>query len=137
MSGEKANILIVDDEPANLLALEAVLGDLGQHLVRANSGEEALEKLLAGDYAAVLLDVQMRGMDGFETARLVRSRPRSRHTPIIFLTAFESPQFPLLEAYRLGAVDYLVKPLGPEILRAKVAFFVEFVRRAEELKRAE
>ncbi len=137
MSGETAKILIVDDDPANLLALEAILGNLGEPLVRANSGEEALRCILADDFAAILLDVRMSGMDGFETARLIRGRSRSRHTPIIFLTAWESPNFQLREAYELGAVDYLVKPLIPEVLRAKVAFFVEFFRQARALRRAE
>src|SRR3954454_1494660 len=102
------NILLVDDRPANLLALEAILSGPGLNLVRAHSGEEALRHLLRADFAVVLLDVQMPGMDGFETAGLVRGRERSRHTPIIFLTAHDSPDFPVARAYRLGAVDYLI-----------------------------
>jgi signal transduction histidine kinase len=133
----RVNILLVDDQPRNLLALEAILQDLGQNLVRANSGEEALRLLLKEDFAVILLDVQMHGLDGFETARLIRGRDRSRHTPIVFLTAFESPQFPVGEAYRLGAVDYLVKPIVPDILRAKVAGFVELYQKTERLRQLE
>jgi signal transduction histidine kinase len=131
----KVNILLVDDQPGNLLALEAILQGLGQNLVKAPSGEDALRQLLAGDFAVILLDVQMGGMDGFETARLVRGRDRSRHTPIIFLTAHASPDFPVAEAYRLGAVDYLVKPLVPKILRAKVEGFVELFQKTERVRK--
>jgi signal transduction histidine kinase len=130
----RVNILLVDDEPANLLALEAILQDLGQNLLRALSGEEALRLLLREDFAVILLDVQMQGMDGFETARLIRARRRSRHTPIIFVTAYESPDFPVTTAYALGAVDYLVKPLIPNILRAKVAGFVDLFQMTEQVK---
>ena len=131
------SILLVDDQPANLLALEAILSDLGPALVRANSGEEALVLLEQGDFAAVLLDVRMPGLSGFETAQRIRQRERSRHTPIIFLTAFEGPDFPVEEAYALGAVDYLVKPLVPVIVRSKVAAFVELYRRTEQVRRQE
>src|SRR5262249_54421587 len=110
----------MDDEPANLLALEAILHDLGPRLVCARSGEEALRHLLKEDFAAILLDVQMPGLNGFETAELIRGRKRSRYTPIIFLTGYESGDFSVRRAYTLGAVDYLIKPLIPEILRAKV-----------------
>src|SRR5687767_3937094 len=118
---EKANVLLVDDHPANLLALEAVLADLGHDLVKATSGEEALRLLLGRDFAVVLLDVRMPGLGGFETARLIRGRERSRHTPIIFLTAHDDDSLSAEQAYTLGAVDYLVKPLVPVMLRAKVA----------------
>ncbi|TMQ35060.1 MAG: response regulator, partial [Planctomycetota bacterium] len=128
-------ILLVDDQAANLLALEAVLADLGHNLVKASSGEDALRRLLTHDFAVILLDVQMHGMDGFETARLIRDREKSRHTPIIFLTAFESNRLSVQEAYSLGAVDYLVKPLIPVILRAKVTGFVELFEKAEQIKR--
>ena len=131
----KVNILLVDDQPANLLALEAILNELGQNLVRAASGAEALKRLLDDDFAVVLLDVQMRGLDGFETARLIRGRDRSRHTPIIFLTAHADSGLSAEQAYTLGAVDYLHKPLMPVILRAKVAFFVELFRKAREVER--
>jgi PAS domain S-box-containing protein len=133
-SEQRVNILLVDDQPGNLLALEAILGDLGQNLVRAHSGEEALSLLLKQDFAVVLLDVQMHGLDGFETAKLIRQR-KSRRTPIIFITAYEDHRFPVEQAYLLGAVDYLVKPLVPVILRAKVAGFVELFEKTEEVKR--
>ncbi len=133
-SENKVNVLLVDDRPANLLALEAILDELRQNLVRAFSGEEALRLLESDDFAVVLLDVNMPGLGGFETARLIRSRERSRHTPIIFLTAHHSDAFPVVEAYRLGAVDYLVKPLIPEILRAKVAVFVDLARKAQQIQ---
>lgn len=130
-----ASILLVDDQPANLLALEAILDDLGTDLVRAHSGEEALRLMAGRDFAVVLLDVQMHGLDGFQTAQRIRQREASRHTPIIFLTAFESAEFPVTKAYDLGAVDYLVKPLVPEILRAKVAAFVELYHLRERERR--
>jgi PAS domain S-box-containing protein len=133
----RVNILLVDDEPANLLALEAVLGPLDQNLVRANSGEEALRLVLEMDFAAILLDVRMPGLTGFEAAKLIRSRPRSRATPIIFLTAADGDPFTAEQAYSLGAVDYLTKPLVPTILRAKVAIFVELYQKGEALKAAE
>jgi PAS domain S-box-containing protein len=141
----KVNILLVDDQPANLLALQAILEDLGQNLVEAHSGEEALQRLLTNDFAVILLDVQMHGPDGFSTAKLIRSQERSRDTPIIFHTAPESNRLPVEEqAYTLGAVDYLVKPLVPFILRAKVAWFVELFqktgreqRQAEQLRQTE
>jgi signal transduction histidine kinase len=131
----KGNILLVDDHPANLLALDVLLEDLGQNVVKAQSGEEALHHLFSTDFAVVLLDVQMPGLDGFATARLIRSRDRLRRTPIIFLTAEESPRFPVLEAYALGAVDFLIKPFVPVILRAKVAGFVELFQKTEQVKR--
>jgi PAS domain S-box-containing protein len=128
-------ILLVDDEAANLLALEAILGDLGQTLVAARSGDEALHHLLRDDFAVVLLDVQMQGLDGFDTAKLIRGRPRSRHTPIIFLTAYDHSEFTPAQAYGLGAVDFLVKPLVPVILRAKVAVFVELFQKTRQVER--
>jgi PAS domain S-box-containing protein len=132
-----ARVLLVDDDPANLLALEAALGGQGWDLVRADSGAEALRRLLEADYAAVLLDLQMPALDGFATARLIRGRCRSRETPILFVTAHDSDKFPVVEAYRLGAVDYLVKPLVPDILRAKVAAFVDLFRKTERLRELE
>jgi signal transduction histidine kinase len=132
-AGSPVRVLLVDDEPANLLALEAILDGPGLKLVRANSGEEALRYLLRDDFAVILLDVKMAGLDGFETARLIRARERSAHTPIIFLTAYDSPVATVEHAYTLGAVDYLVKPIIPAILRAKVAGFVELFRRAERI----
>ncbi len=129
------SILLVDDTPANLLALESALGGLGLDLVNASSGEEALRLLLRRDFAVVLLDLFMQGMDGFETARLIRSRERSRHLPIIFLTARDPSAFPVAEAYALGAVDYLVKPVAPEVLRAKVSVFADLARKTETVRR--
>ena len=134
-SEQRVNILLVDDQPANLLALEAILQELGHNLVKARSGEEALQRLLGDEFAVLLLDVQMPGLDGFETARLIRGREKSRHTPIIFLTAFESDRFPVERAYSLGAVDYLVKPLVPIIVQAKVAGFVELFEKTQQIKR--
>jgi len=124
----RASVLLVDDLPANLLALEAILDDHGHNLVRAQSGEEALRLLRDDDFALVLLDVRMPGMDGFQTARLVREQERSRHTPVIFITAYGADEFLLTEAYQLGAVDFLLKPLVPEIVRAKVAGFVDLYK---------
>jgi PAS domain S-box-containing protein len=134
-SDEKVNILLVDDQPANLVALEAILLPLGQNLIKATSGTHALRHLLQEDFAVILLDIQMQGMNGFETAQLIRGRDRSRHTPIIFLTAYESSSFPPTRAYSLGAVDYLIKPLVPEVLRAKVAGFVELYRKTVQIRR--
>jgi two-component system, sensor histidine kinase and response regulator len=134
-SEPKANILLVDDEPASLLALEVILADLGQNLVKASSAEEALRHLIDTDFAMILLDVKMPGMDGFEAAQMIRARKKSRDTPIIFLTAYDLGDFPVARAYALGAVDYLVKPLVPEIIRAKVGFFVELFQKTEELRR--
>ena len=122
---EQVDILIVDDRPENLLALEAILEPLHQHLVRASSGEETLRRLLERDFALILLDVQMPGMNGFETARLIKSRERTKYIPIIFLTAISKEEAYVFEGYSVGAVDYLFKPFQPEILRSKVAAFVD------------
>jgi PAS domain S-box-containing protein len=128
------NILLVDDNPANRLALEVVLQPLGQHLVQAQSGEEAVRLVLEDDFAVILLDIRLGGMDGFEVAQRIRSQPRSQHTPIIFITAYEGEDFSPAQAYSLGAVDYLVKPLVPEILRAKVDVFVKLYQRTEQVR---
>jgi signal transduction histidine kinase len=130
----KVDILLVDDEPSNLLALEAILQDLGHNLVCAQSGVEALRRLLVADFAVILLDVQMQDMDGFETAKMIRGREKSRQTPIIFLTAYETNRLSPEEAYALGAVDYLMKPLVPVILKAKVAGFVDLFQKTEQVK---
>src|SRR5207247_10469356 len=119
----REKILLVDDRPENLLALESVLEDLGHELRRAGSGREALRRLLHEDYAVILLDVRMPGMDGFETAALIRQRPRSAQTPIIFITAFADDTH-VARGYSLRAVDYILTPVVPEVLRAKVALFV-------------
>ena len=131
----RADILMVDDRPENLLALEALLDGLGQEMVKAHSGPEALKKLLAQDFAVILLDVQMPGMDGFETAKFIRERERTRYTPIIFLTAYDRSESAVVKGYGVGAVDFLFKPLVPEILRAKVAAFIELYKKTEEVKR--
>ncbi|MBE9127031.1 MULTISPECIES: response regulator [unclassified Coleofasciculus] len=133
-SESKANILLVDDRPENLLALEAMLESLGQNLVKAHSGEEALRCLLHQDFAVILLDVQMPGMDGFETATLIRNRKRSHHTPIIFLTAFSKSESLMFKGYSLGAVDYLFKPINSDILTSKVTVFVDLFKKTEEVK---
>jgi signal transduction histidine kinase len=134
---EPVSILLVDDRPENLLALEAVLEPLGQQLVRANSGEEALRALLARDFALILLDVQMPGMNGFETAHLIKARERSRAIPIIFLTAINKEEAYAVRGYEAGAVDYLSKPFNPDVLRSKVGVFVELHHRREQLRRQE
>ena len=122
------SILMVDDEPANLLALEGILAPLGQRLVRAQSGTEALRHLLDTDFAVILLDVRMPGMSGIEAAALIRSRPRSRSTPIIFLTGEEKSADAMFEGYSAGAVDYLMKPVVAAILRSKVEVFTELAQ---------
>jgi PAS domain S-box-containing protein len=121
----KVNILLVDDRPEDLLAEQAVLQDLGQNIVTAQSGEEALLRLLENDFAMILLDVSMPGMDGFETAALIRRREKTEHTPIVFLTGVLQTELDRLKGYVLGAVDYLYKPVMAEILKAKVATFVD------------
>lgn len=128
-------ILVVDDNPANLLAIDAALGELAGRVVHAGSGEDALRALFEHDFAVILLDVQMPTLDGFETAKLIRQRKRSRHTPIIFVTAHDRDHSEVLAAYELGAVDFLFKPLVAEVLRAKVGVFVELQRRTAEIAR--
>lgn len=134
-SQEQVNILIVDDHPENLMALEAILSDLGQNMVQATSGREALRCLLQYDFAVILLDVQMPEMDGFETATLIRERDKLRHTPIIFLTALDKNDTSVFRGYSVGAVDYMFKPFAPEVLKAKVAVFIDLFRKTEEVKR--
>ncbi len=129
------DILVVDDNPQNLIAIEVALGGLATHLIKAQSGRDALRHLLAKDFALIILDVQMPTMDGFETARMIRSRERSHGTPIIFITAFDRDDREILAAYELGAVDFLFKPIVPEILRAKASVFVALQRRSEEVSR--
>lgn len=129
----RQKILLVDDSPENLTALEAVLESLGQELVKANSGFEALRHCLDNDFAAIILDVKMPEMDGFETASLIRSRRRSQHTPILFLTGFRSEEH-LFRGYDLGAVDFLFKPIVSEVLQSKVSVFVELSRNAALLR---
>lgn len=129
----KVKILLVDDTPENLVSLEAALDGLNEDLVLANSGKEALFHLLRYDFAAILLDVKMPDMDGFETAELIRSRERSRNTPILFLTGYKNEEH-LFRGYDLGAVDFLFKPIVPEVLRSKVGVFVELSRNAALLR---
>jgi CheY-like chemotaxis protein len=131
----KTNILSVDDNPANLLSLRAILEDLGQNLVKAGSGEEALLRVQSNEFAVVLLDVQMPGMSGFETAKLIRLRDHSRHTPIIFLTANDVDRPQMEEGYALGAVDFLVKPLLPVVLQSKVCGFIELFQDKQRARR--
>ena len=130
----KANILLVDDRPESLLALEVVLADLGQNLVRADSGTQALRCVLMQDFAVILLDVHMPGMNGFETAALIRERERSMHTPIVFLTASDQSELAVFQGYSVGAVDYLIKPFAPEILKSKVAVFVDLFQMREKAR---
>jgi two-component system, sensor histidine kinase and response regulator len=130
----KANILIVDDHPENLLALEAMLEDLGQNLVKATSPEAALLRVLDMEFAVILLDVQMPTLDGFEVASIIRERDRSRNVPIIFLTAIHRLEENIFRGYEVGAVDYLFKPLVPEILRAKVGMFVKMWQQTWEIR---
>src|ERR1700761_2246367 len=129
----RMKILLVDDTPENLVSLEAALSGLGEELVMAHSGKEALRHLLHDDFAAILLDVRMPEMDGFETAEMIRSRPRSRHIPILFLTGYRNEEH-LFRGYDLGAVDFLFKPIVPEVLRSKVAVFVELSRSNAKLQ---
>jgi PAS domain S-box-containing protein len=130
-------ILLVDDQPANLMALQTVLADLAEELVAVTSGEDALRALLERDFALILLDVQMPTMSGFEAAALMREHPRARSVPIIFLTAGAGDEFPVEQAYALGAVDYLTKPFNSLVLRAKVSVFIDLYRKNAELARLE
>jgi two-component sensor histidine kinase len=130
----KMNILLVDDHPENLLALESVLSDLGQNLVKAKSGREALKEVLHEDFAVILMDVQMPEMNGYETAMLIRARERSQHTPILFLTAYNKSDIHVSTGYSVGAIDYVFKPFQPDILKAKVSAFVELSRKTRELE---
>jgi signal transduction histidine kinase/PleD family two-component response regulator len=132
---QKINILMVDDSPTNLLALEAILQAPDRNLVRAASGDEALRYLLDTNVAVILLDVYMPGIDGLETAALIRGREKSRDIPIIFLTADSTGNRHIARGYSLGAVDYILKPVDPDILRSKVAVFVELFKKTEEVKR--
>jgi signal transduction histidine kinase len=130
----KAKILVVDDVPGKLMAIEAVLQQLDQTVVSVSSGEEALRRLLVDDFAVILLDVNMPGLDGFQTAELIRQRKRSEHTPIIFLTAFADDAY-ADRGYALGAVDYLLTPAAPDVLRAKVSVFVDLFHKTEQVRR--
>src|SRR3954452_13260239 len=132
---EKVNILLVDDQPARLLSYESILNNLDQNLVSARSGLEALELLMKSDFAVVLLDVSMPGMDGFETAAMIHDHPRFERTPIIFITGVHDTEFDRLKGYKLGAVDYVSIPVVPEILRSKVSVLVELHCQRLELQK--
>jgi signal transduction histidine kinase/response regulator RpfG family c-di-GMP phosphodiesterase len=132
---DQINILMVDDSPTNLLALETLLHGPNRNLVSAQSGDDALRYLLDNDVAVILMDVYMPGIDGLETAELIRGRDRSRGIPIIFLTADSTGGRHLRRGYSLGAVDYIVKPIEPDVLRSKVAVFVELFKKTQEVKR--
>jgi len=131
---EKAKILLVDDRQENLLALEAILTSLDQRLVRATSGEEALKALLAEEFALILLDVKMPGLDGFETASHIKRREKTKDVPIIFLTAYDDEPQQAFRGYAAGAVDYLAKPFDPWVLRAKVSVFVDLFLKNRQLR---
>jgi CheY-like chemotaxis protein len=130
----KAKILLVDDRPENLLALEAILSSLNQELVRADSGETALKRLLTDEYAVILLDVQMPGLDGFETATHIKRREKTKNVPIIFLTAISNEPHHAFRGYAAGAVDYLAKPFDPWVLRAKVSVFIDLYDKTSQLR---
>ncbi|HLX09934.1 MAG TPA: response regulator, partial [Thermoanaerobaculia bacterium] len=132
--GDRVNILVVDDSADNRLSLETILSEPGQAVVTAASGRDALRRLLEQEFAVILLDVKMPVMDGFETAALVRQRKSSERTPIIFITAF-SDETHVSRGYSLGAVDYIVSPVVPEVLRSKVAVFVDLFRKTEQIRR--
>lgn len=130
-----ASVLVVDDHPANLIAIESILAPLGLRLVMAGSGEEALRHLLRGEFALILLDVQMPVLDGLATAAIIKKAERTKHIPIVFLTAFGADQDQISRAYRAGAADYLLKPFEPHALRAKVQVFVDLYLAVDNLKR--
>jgi signal transduction histidine kinase len=131
---EKINILMVDDQPGKLLSYEAMLGVLGENLIKAHSGMEALEHLLKTDIALVLMDVSMPGMDGFETAQMIHGHPRFQNTPIIFISGIHMTDLDRLKGYQHGAVDYVSVPVIPELLRAKVRVFAELHRKTQQLE---
>jgi signal transduction histidine kinase len=133
-SDRQVKILLVDDRPENLVALEAILEPLGQVLVSAHSGEKALKAVLQHDFAAILLDVQMPDMNGFDTAQIIKSREKSRFIPIIFLSAISKEDAYVFKGYSMGAVDYVFKPFNPDVLRSKVAVFVDLYLKQEQIK---
>jgi PAS domain S-box-containing protein len=132
---QKVNILLVDDRRENLLALEGILRGLDENLVQATSGVEALKYLLRNDAALILLDVEMPDMDGFQTATLIREREKTKHTPIIFLTAISTSDVHVSQGYSLGGIDYIFKPFAPDVLKSKVSAFVDMFKQREELQR--
>src|SRR6266478_7171328 len=130
----KASILLVDDRADKLMAVEAILSSLGQNIVKARSGKEALRHLLRQEFAVILLDVSMPCMDGFETASLIRQRSKTENTPIIFVTSINNSENHIAKGYSLGAVDYMLTPIIPDVLRSKVAVFVELHKKSELIK---
>src|SRR5262245_12213969 len=134
-ASDKVNILLVDDRRDNLLALEGILRTLDQNLIQAMSGAEALKYLLRNEAAVILLDVEMPQMDGFQTAALIRERDKSRHTPIIFLTAISKSDVQVSQGYSMGGVDYIFKPFAPDVLKSKVAAFVDMYKQRREVQR--
>src|SRR5688500_11522452 len=131
---ERVNILLVDDRADKLLALEVALSELKQNIVVAHSGKEALRALLKQEFAVILLDVNMPGMDGFETAAMIRQRPSLEHIPILFVTALSTTDSDIFKGYSFGAVDYVLTPILPEILRTKVGVFVELWKQKRALQ---
>src|SRR5881394_11670 len=135
MDHEKVNILLVDDQPAKLLAYEVILKELGENLVVASSGREALEYLLKNEVAIILVDVCMPELDGFELAAMIREHPRFQKTAMIFISAIQVSDLDRLRGYEMGAVDYVPVPVVPEVLRAKVKVFAELYRKTRDLER--
>ena len=133
-ANKKMNILMVDDQPAKLLSYEVILAELGENLIKATSGREALEYLLKNDVAVVLMDVSMPELDGFQLAEMIREHPRCQKTAIIFISAVHLTDLDQLKGYQRGAVDYISVPVVPELLRAKVGVFAELHRQAHELE---
>src|ERR1700729_341680 len=131
---DKVNILMVDDQPGKLLSYEVILGELGENLIKARSGKEALDQLLKTDIAVVLMDVSMPELDGFELADMIRQHPRFQKIAIIFISAVHLTDLDRLNAYQRGAVDYISVPVVPELLRAKVRVFADLHRKARELE---
>src|SRR3954467_3415030 len=132
---QQVNILMVDDQPAKLLTYEVMLSELGENLIKANSGREALEHLLQNDVAVVLMDVSMPEIDGFELAEIIRQHPRFQRTAIIFISAVHLTDLERIRGYKSGAVDYISVPVVPELLRAKVSVFAELYRKTRQLER--
>ena len=133
--GTRVNILMVDDQPGKLLTYEAILGELGENLIKASSGREALDFLLKKDIAVVLMDVSMPDLDGFQLADMIRQHPRFQKIAIIFISAVHLTDLDRLKGYQRGAMDYISVPVVPELLRAKVSVFAELHRKARELER--
>src|SRR5215472_16620596 len=134
-SNEKVNVLLVDDQPAKLLAYEVILRELGENLLRAASAREALEHLLKTDIAVILIDVCMPDLDGFQLASMIREHPRFQRVAIIFVSAIHLNEIDFLRGYEMGAVDYVPVPVVPEVLRAKVKIFAELFRKTRQLEK--